>query len=270
MSYRYLGRSGLKVSRLALGTMMFGGPTDEPTLPRDHRAAKAGRQLHRHRRRLPEGPHRGSRGPRSARPRRLGAGHKFANPLGGAPTTGAHRKWIIQAVEGSLRRLGTDYLDILYFHRADFNAPAGEAVRAIGDLVRAGKLRYFGVSNFRGWRIAEAAHLADAEGIDRPWPASRCTTWSTAAPRPSSFRRRRPMAWAWCPTARWRGRAHGQVQARPAAGRGTRAARQDRRLLETGGVRNRCASPAASATTSTPRASIPCNSRWAGCSTTGW
>ena len=70
--------------------------------------------------------------------------------------------------EGSLRRLGTDYLDILYFHRADFNAPLGEAVRAIGDLIRAGKLRYFGVSNFRGWRIAEAAHLADAEGIDRP------------------------------------------------------------------------------------------------------
>ena len=158
---------------------------------------------------------------------------KFANPLGEGPNDrGTSRKWIIQAVEGSLRRLGTDYLDILYFHRADFNAPLGEAVRAIGDLVRAGKLRYFGVSNFRGWRIAEAAHLADAEGIDRPvasqplynlvnrsaeaeqLPAAAAygvgvvsTALARACSRPSTS-----------PTSR-----------RPKA----RAARQDRRLLET-------------------------------------
>ena len=169
MSYRYLGRSGLKVSRLALGTMMFGGPTDEPT-PRDHRAGQGGAST-------------SSTPPTSTRraaPRKswaapsgttatTGCWPPVRQPAGRGPTDrGTSRKWIIQAVEGSLRRLGTDYLDILYFHRADFNAPLGEAVRAIGDLIRAGKLRYFGVSNFRGWRIAEAAHLADAEGIDRP------------------------------------------------------------------------------------------------------
>ena len=272
MSYRYLGRSGLKVSRLALGTMMFGGPTDEPTSHEIIARAKAGRQLHRHRRRLPEGPHRGSRGPRHpARPRRLGAGHRFANPLGGAPTTGASRKWIIQAVEGSLRRLGTDYLDILYFHRADFNAPLGEAVRAIGDLIRAGKLRYFGVSNFRGWRIAEAAHLADAEGIDRPvasQPLYNLVNRSAEAEQLPAAAAYGVGVVSYSPLARGVLTAKYEPDQPPAAGTRARARTGD--CWKRSGVRNRCASPAASATTSTPRASIPCNSRWAGCSTTGW
>ena len=171
MSYRYLGRSGLKVSRLALGTMMFGGPTDEPTSHEIIARAKA-RGVNfidtadvYQKGRTEEVVGRAIRHDRDD----WVLATKFANPLGEGPNDrGTSRKWIIQAVEGSLRRLGTDYLDILYFHRADFNAPLGEAVRAIGDLIRAGKLRYFGVSNFRGWRIAEAAHLADAEGIDRP------------------------------------------------------------------------------------------------------
>jgi aryl-alcohol dehydrogenase-like predicted oxidoreductase len=60
------------------------------------------------------------------------------------------------------------HIDLLYFHRAPFDAPLGEAVRAVADLIRAGKLRYFGVSNFRAWRIAEVTHLADQFGIDRP------------------------------------------------------------------------------------------------------
>ena len=174
-------------------------------------------------------------------------------------------------MEGSLRRLGTDYLDILYFHRADFNAPLGEAVRAIGDLIRAGKLRYFGVSNFRGWRIAEAAHLADAEGIDRPvasQPLYNLVNRSAEAEQLPAAAAYGVGVVSYSPLARGVLTAKYEPDQPPAAG--TRAARQDRRLLETGGVRNRCASPAASATTSTPRASIPCNSRWAGCSTTGW
>jgi aryl-alcohol dehydrogenase-like predicted oxidoreductase len=81
---------------------------------------------------------------------------------------GQSRKWIFQSVEASLKRLGTDYIDILYFHRALPDVPLEEGVRAVGDLIRQGKLRYFGVSNFRGWRIAEIARLADQLGIDRP------------------------------------------------------------------------------------------------------
>ncbi|WP_163823204.1 aldo/keto reductase, partial [Proteus mirabilis] len=69
---------------------------------------------------------------------------KFANPLGEGPNQGGlSRKWVIENVEASLKRLGTDYIDLLYFHRAPFDQPLGEAVRAIADLIRQGKLRYF-------------------------------------------------------------------------------------------------------------------------------
>lgn len=171
VAYRYLGRSGLKVPPLALGAMMFGGPTDEAT---SHRIiAKAKAQGFNfidtadvyHKGRSEEVVGRAIRGDRDS----WVLATKFANPLGEGPNRGGiSRKWIVEAVEGSLRRLGTDYIDILYFHRAPFDAPLDEAVRAIADLVRAGKLRYFGVSNFRAWRIAEVAHLADRYGIDRP------------------------------------------------------------------------------------------------------
>ena len=160
---------------------------------------------------------------------------KFANPLGEGPNDrGTSRKWIIQAVEGSLRRLGTDYLDILYFHRADFNAPLGEAVRAIGDLIRAGKLRYFGVSNFRGWRIAEAAHLADAEGIDRPvasQPLYNLVNRSAEAEQLPAAAAYGVGVVSYSPPARGVLTAKYEPDQPPAAG--TRAARQDRRLLET-------------------------------------
>jgi aryl-alcohol dehydrogenase-like predicted oxidoreductase len=92
----------------------------------------------------------------------------YATALAGPNEQGQSRKWIFQTVEASLKRLGTDYIDILYFHRAIPDAPLEEGVRAIGDLIRQGKIRYFGVSNFRGWRIAEIARLADQLGIDRP------------------------------------------------------------------------------------------------------
>jgi aryl-alcohol dehydrogenase-like predicted oxidoreductase len=94
---------------------------------------------------------------------------KFGYPTTQGPNEqGQSRKWIIQSVEASLKRLGTDYIDIIYFHRALADAPLEEGVRAIADLIRQGKIRYFGVSNFRGWRIAEIARLADQLGIDRP------------------------------------------------------------------------------------------------------
>ena len=81
---------------------------------------------------------------------------------------GQSRKWIFQTVDASLKRLGTDYIDVLYFHRSLIDAPLEEGVRAIGDLIRQGKVRYFGLSNFRAWRIAEIVRLADQLGIDRP------------------------------------------------------------------------------------------------------
>ena len=171
MTYRYMGRSGLKVSRLCLGTMMFGGPTAEAEAhsiiahAKDHGVNFIDTADVYQKGITEEVVGRGIVASRDD----WVLATKFGNPMGEGPNSRGHsRKWIIEAVENSLRRLGTDYIDLLYFHRADFDAPLGEGVRAIGDLIRSGKVRYFGVSNFRGWRIAEIAHLADAEGIDRP------------------------------------------------------------------------------------------------------
>ena len=171
MTYRYVGRSALKVSPLCLGTMMFGGQTDEAVSRRiigkafdqgvnfidtadvynDGRSEEiVGRAI-------------------AAQRDRWVLASKFGNAMGEGPNErGQSRKWIVQAVDASLKRLGTEYLDIVYFHRATFDAPLQEGVRAVGDLIRQGKIRYYGVSNFRGWRIAETVRIADQLGMDRP------------------------------------------------------------------------------------------------------
>ena len=171
VQYRYLGRSALKVSPLALGTMMFGGPTDEPTA---HRIIAKAKDQGFNFIDTADGYQKGQSEVVVGNAIRADRDYwvlatKFANNHGIGPNRGGiSRKWITETVENSLRRLGTDYIDVLYFHRSPFEQPLGEAVRAIADLIRAGKLRYFGVSNFRGWRIAEVANLADEFGIDRP------------------------------------------------------------------------------------------------------
>jgi aryl-alcohol dehydrogenase (NADP+) len=75
---------------------------------------------------------------------------------------------VLQAAEESLKRLGTDYIDIYYLHKEDHSTPLEETVRAMAELIRAGKVRYFGVSNYRAWRVAEICNICDRLGIDRP------------------------------------------------------------------------------------------------------
>lgn len=87
---------------------------------------------------------------------------------GGPNRAGQSRKWGIAAAEASLRRLSTDYLDIIYCHRADLEAPLEEPLRAIGSLIATGKLRDYSLANLAGWRIAEVCRIADALGMDRP------------------------------------------------------------------------------------------------------
>lgn len=172
MEYRYLGGSALKVSPLCLGAMMFGGETDELTSKRIiDKAFEAGINFVDTADVYHEGRSEEIVGRSIAYHRdRWVVATKFGYPnaQAGPNEQGQSRKWIIQSVDASLKRLGTDYIDILYFHRALTSAPLTEAVRAIGDLIRQGKVRYFGVSNFRGWRIAEIVRLADQLGIDRP------------------------------------------------------------------------------------------------------
>src|SRR5690606_27188904 len=94
---------------------------------------------------------------------------KVANPMGSGPNQGGlSRRWMFQACDASLARLGTGWIDILYLHREDHNTPLEETVTAMADLIRAGKVRYFGVSNYRAWRLAAICHICDRLGIDRP------------------------------------------------------------------------------------------------------
>ena len=110
----------------------------------------------------------------------------------------------MQAIEGSLRRLGTDYVDIYYLHKEDHGTPLAETVRAMGDLIRAGKVRYFGLSNYRSWRVAEMCALCDGHG-HRPsggQPALLpCSEPHTGDRAPAGLRA--TTAWAWSATARW-------------------------------------------------------------------
>src|SRR4051794_14647571 len=171
MDYRSLGRSGLKVSPLCLGTMMFGGPTDEATARRIIEAAGAtGVNFIDTADVYNEGHSEEITGRAIARERQAWVlATKVANPMGSGPNDGGlSRARIMRAAEESLRRLGTGYIDVYYLHKEEHGTPLAETVRAMGDLVRQGKIRYFGVSNHRSWRVAEICRLCDDLGIDRP------------------------------------------------------------------------------------------------------
>jgi aryl-alcohol dehydrogenase (NADP+) len=171
MQQKKLGASGLKISQLCLGTMMFGGPTDEATSNRI--VAKARDQGVNF---IDTADVYNGGKSEEVTGRAIGnqrhdwvLATKVANKMGeGANRGGLSRKWVMQAAEESLKRLGTDYIDIYYLHLEDHATPLAETVRAMGDLLRQGKIRYFGVSNYRAWRIAEICNLCDRMGIDRP------------------------------------------------------------------------------------------------------
>ena len=171
MEYRRLGVSGLRVSPLCLGTMMFGGATDAAVGARIVARAReqgvnfidtavgygggrseeiTGRAIREHR-------------------NWWVLATKCFNPTGSGPNArGLSRRHVHDTVEGSLRRLGVTEIDLLYLHKEDHSTPLAETVHALADLIRAGKIRYFGVSNYRSWRVAEICRLCDAAGIDRP------------------------------------------------------------------------------------------------------
>lgn len=171
MEYRRLGRSGLMVSPICLGTMLFGSRTEEAEAARivdtareagvnfidtadvyNHGEAEriVGRSIHADR-------------------DRWVIATKVGNPMGPEPNDdGLGRRRILRSAEDSLRRLKTDRIDLYYLHRDDPDTPLEESLSAVGDLIAQGKILYFGVSNFRGWRIAEVVRLCERAGIDRP------------------------------------------------------------------------------------------------------
>ncbi|MBL28335.1 MAG: NADP-dependent oxidoreductase [Rhodospirillaceae bacterium] len=171
MNYRSLGASGLKVSPLCLGTMIFGSRTDEPTAGRIvGQARDAGINFIDTADAYNAGETEKIVGRIIKEDRdRWVLATKMVNPMGDDPhRRGASRKWVMQAIEESLTRLGTDYVDIYYLHKEDLSTPLDETVRALGDLIRAGKIRYFGLSNYRAWRHAEVIWLCRALGVPKP------------------------------------------------------------------------------------------------------
>jgi aryl-alcohol dehydrogenase-like predicted oxidoreductase len=171
MEYRSLGRSGLKVSPLCLGTMMFGDRTDAAEAARIVASARAaGVNFIDTADVYAKGESEKITGKLIAQDRdHWVLATKVANPMGDDPNRrGTGRKWVMQAINESLARLGLGYVDIYYIHRDPGDVPMEETAAAMGDLIRYGKIRYWGVSNLRGWRVAEAVRVADNLGVARP------------------------------------------------------------------------------------------------------
>jgi aryl-alcohol dehydrogenase-like predicted oxidoreductase len=171
MQYVPLGRSGVQVSPLCLGTMMFGGPTDEAGADAILGTAReAGLNFLDTADVYNEGRSEEITGRAIAAERsRWVLATKACNPMGPGPNDrGLSRRWLALACEASLRRLGTGWIDVYYLHREDPSTPLEETVSALGDLIRQGKIRYVGLSNFRAWRIAEVVRLCERAGVDRP------------------------------------------------------------------------------------------------------
>lgn len=163
MEYTCLKGTGLRVSRFCLGTMTFGDQTDEPEAKRivDH-ALDQGVNFFD----TADGYARGAseeilgRALEGRRGRAVIA-TKVTNPTGPLPNdAGQGRKHILQNLERSLRALRTDYIDVYYLHHPDEQTPPEEAVETMTNLVRSGKIRYWGVSNYPTWQCCRLIHLA--------------------------------------------------------------------------------------------------------------
>ena len=172
MEYCKLGASGLRVSPVCLGTMMFANGCDEAGAAAMLDAAReAGVNFVDTADAYTAGRSEEMLGRLIAGDRdRWVLASKVANPMppDDPNRRGTSRSWILRACEESLRRLGTDRIDLYYLHKEDHGVPLAETVRAMADLVRAGKIVHFGVSNYRSWRVAEICRLCDEAGIDRP------------------------------------------------------------------------------------------------------
>ncbi|HEY5366002.1 MAG TPA: aldo/keto reductase [Casimicrobiaceae bacterium] len=172
MEYRRLGASGLEVSALCLGTMMFGDRTDNAAAHEIVAAAiDAGVNFVDTADVYAKGESERITGACIGASRaKLILATKAGNVMrpGDRNGGGLSRRWLMAACDESLARLATDWIDIYYLHYDDAVTPVEEFVGAVGDLIRAGKIRYFGVSNFRGWRIAEVVRVCDQLGVPRP------------------------------------------------------------------------------------------------------
>ncbi|MCB1743290.1 MAG: aldo/keto reductase, partial [Gammaproteobacteria bacterium] len=171
MEFRQLGNSGLRVSSICLGSMEFGASTDESDARRivklareaqvnfiDTADAYAGGESEKLVGKLIEKD-------RDAWVLATKVGQQDGPP---ERKLGLSRKWMMRAIDASLQRLGTDYVDIYYMHHRDRQTPLVESIAAMGDIIRSGKANYWGFSNHYGWEIAEIVRLCEHTGTPRP------------------------------------------------------------------------------------------------------
>ena len=180
MKIKRLGRTGLKVTELCLGTMTFGNQCDEPT---SHaimsKAFDAGVTFFDTADAYPLGATLETVGRTEEYIGRWFQGHpgrrnqvvlatKFYGQVGSGPNDqGGSRKHIVQAIEGSLRRLQTDYIDLYQMHSPDHETPIDETLSALDDLVHSGKVLYIGCSNYPAWELSKALWTSDKLGLAR-------------------------------------------------------------------------------------------------------
>jgi aryl-alcohol dehydrogenase-like predicted oxidoreductase len=168
MEYRKLGNSGLKVSEVGLGGNNFGWWADEQaSIPVVHAAIDLGINFidtadiydRGHSEEYIGVALKGKR-------TNVVIATKFANPMSeDANQRGASRRYIMQAVEASLHRLQTDYIDLYQIHMPDTTTPIEETLRALDDLIHEGKVRYIGCSNFAAWQLCEALWTSRANNL---------------------------------------------------------------------------------------------------------
>lgn len=172
MHYRTLGRTGIKVSPYALGTMMFGkmaNPDHEDGIRIIHKAIDAGINFIDTADRYSNGESEEIVG-KALKGRRdsIVLATKFVGPMGDDPNQqGSSRRWIVNAVEASLKRLQTEYIDLYQIHRPTPETDIEETLGALTDLVRAGKVRTIGSSTFPVSEIVEAQWVAERLGLSR-------------------------------------------------------------------------------------------------------
>lgn len=173
MRYRSLGRTGVQVSELCLGTMNFGGSTDEAeSIKIIDAAIQAGINFidtadcyNRGQSEEVLGRALRQNGRRSSivLATKVHVSMDETDPN----ACGNHRRHIIEGCHNSLRRLDTDYIDLYYVHRPSTQVPIDETLRALDDLVRSGKVRYVGSSDFAAWKIVESLWVSKEYGLDR-------------------------------------------------------------------------------------------------------
>jgi aryl-alcohol dehydrogenase (NADP+) len=171
MQYRNLGRTGIKVSPYALGALMLatqvGNPDPEDSIRIIHKALDAGINLVDTADAYGDSEEVVGRALKGRRDNVV-LTTKVGRPMGTDPNQqGASRRWIITAVENSLRRLQTDHIDVYQIHRPDPDTDIEETLSALTDLVRSGKIRVFGTSAMPASNLVEAHWVAERRGLER-------------------------------------------------------------------------------------------------------